>query len=1292
MPKTSGPTPLASTKYEYDGNDNLMYVERLVNAANGGTYVTNSFTYTNANFPHFITGICNGDGTQVAENFYDDSGKLIALQDANGILTRFIHNTSNSMEMVVDRLGNTNTYVYDLRGNVVAQTNALGQVTTMAYDVNNNKTKSIVYLPNGQPYATNSYTYDTNLNVMLASTDPLGHTNGFTYDGYGNVLTSSDALGHATTNYYDSNTGNLLTSTDALGHGTTNAYTGGLLYGSIDAIGTRTTNYYDGNDNLYQTAVLDGNTGAILSSNTFAYDANGNRTNSTVWRQVCSVWTPSTTAYIYDAMNRVVQTIDPDNGTNTVVYDLNGRQQVTIDKMGRTNSYAYDALGRLIQTTYPDLTTETNGYDANGNRITSTDRTNRVTSYVYDALNRLTQTIYPDNTTNTNVYDSLGRVAQTIDARGTITAFAYDAAGRRIAVTNAFGTSVAATNFYGYDADGNQTTFTDANNHTTTSVFDALNRQTNVTFADGTKQITIFDAAGRRIAQTDQATNTTGFAYDGAGRLIAVTNALGGPTQVVTRYQYDEAGNETAQIDALNRTNTFTYDSMGRRIKHVMPGNQSESFGYDLSGNLVYATNFNGVIITNQYDVMNRLTNRASVNGYVVSYTYNSTGQRATMTDPGGMTAYSYDNRDRMWLKTVNWGSSPVALSVSLNYRYDANGNLTNLWSSTSGGVTNVYQYDALNRLTNVLGSVQMDTDLTNVLSEMVSVARYGYDAAGNVQTLAYHMGVTASYQYDALNRLTNLVWTNYNHDSAILNAGFYYQLGSTGNRTNLSETLNSQPSTTYAWQYDNLYRLTTEVISAMGSAGYGYDPVGNRTNRVVTGGLNLTNQAFTFNTNDWLNNDTYDSNGNTTVSGSNSYQYDALNHLTNVNNGQILMTYNGDGMRVSKKVGGTTTYYLLNDRNPSGYVQVLEEYKSLNSQPTTLNRIYNYGLALLNQNMVTNGIPATCATSYYGYDGHGNVRFLMDFYWGDITDAYVYDAYGNLIASNGVPQTAYLYCGEYFDSNLGQYYLRNRTLNPGTGRFWTRDGEGYGNNEDPLSLHKYLYCQDNPVNNTDPSGKAVYAMTRPLDIDGLRHAGGLAVHVYLAFDTVGVSDVNAWQQTVRESCDPVKHDNSYGINYKFRDSPVTFSFHPKSVLNGDHTGEYWGTVLTPGSYVAYNDRIDRDAFSKQGSEYARYMVCSGQDMQEQIYRSAVFSRDVNNRGQPDPGSYCFSVLNCGTWVEHVLGWNGIKFPDKSVNDGMGLGGGNPAGHAVCGAAMGVRGISGAIHDFIIEVFPLLGP
>ncbi len=88
----------------------------------------------------------------------------------------------------------------------------------------------------------------------------------------------------------------------------------------------------------------------------------------------------------------------------------------------------------------------------------------------------------------------------------------------------------------------------------------------------------------------------------------------------------------------------------------------------------------------------------------------------------------------------------------------------------------------------------------------------------------------------------------------------------------------------------------------------------------------------------------------------------------------------------------------------------------------------------------------------------------------GNVTDTYDYDAFGIEIATTGTTSNEYKYCGEQYDSNMGFYYLRARYMNPTSGRFQTMDSYE-GNEYDPISLHKYLYANANPINNIDPSG-----------------------------------------------------------------------------------------------------------------------------------------------------------------------------------------------------------------------------
>jgi RHS repeat-associated protein len=215
---------------------------------------------------------------------------------------------------------------------------------------------------------------------------------------------------------------------------------------------------------------------------------------------------------------------------------------------------------------------------------------------------------------------------------------------------------------------------------------------------------------------------------------------------------------------------------------------------------------------------------------------------------------------------------------------------------------------------------------------------------------------------------------------------------------------------------------------------------------------------------------DTYDANGNTVISGGIGNVYDFENHL--IQKAGVNIVYDGDGNRVQKTVAGVTTKYLVDTQNPTGYAQVVYETITGNTtQPFDSARTYVYGLELISKyrQFVANNQGQT-QISYYVYDGHGSVRALTST-TGVVTDTYDYDAFGNLIHQTGSTPNNYLFAGEQFDPDLGLYYNRARYLNTNTGRFWSMDSYE-GDSASPISLHKYLYTGDEPVDRSDPTGR----------------------------------------------------------------------------------------------------------------------------------------------------------------------------------------------------------------------------
>jgi RHS repeat-associated protein len=107
--------------------------------------------------------------------------------------------------------------------------------------------------------------------------------------------------------------------------------------------------------------------------------------------------------------------------------------------------------------------------------------------------------------------------------------------------------------------------------------------------------------------------------------------------------------------------------------------------------------------------------------------------------------------------------------------------------------------------------------------------------------------------------------------------------------------------------------------------------------------------------------------------------------------------------------------------------------------------------------------------TSYYFQDALGSTRQLTD-ETGDVTDEYVYSAYGETVAASGTTENPFRWIGRlgyYFDQENGAYYVRARTYVPIAGRWLSTDPMLFKDSEQ-------LYDYQRPTQVLDPSGASL--------------------------------------------------------------------------------------------------------------------------------------------------------------------------------------------------------------------------
>ncbi len=292
---------------------------------------------------------------------------------------------------------------------------------------------------------------------------------------------------------------------------------------------------------------------------------------------------------------------------------------------------------------------------------------------------------------------------------------------------------------------------------------------------------------------------------------------------------------------------------------------------------------------------------------------------------------------------------------------------------------------------------------------------------------------------------------------------------------------------------------LTKEINRVMGrSYVYAYDKAGNITSKkqyaFTTGTLGTVQTTYNYaynSTGGWGDlltsfageSITYDEIGNPTSIGSYVDFVWEGRKLVGYANGdtgvEVTYTYNDEGIRTSKDVGGVLHTYTLD-----GSTIVAEEFGNYLF-------VYLYdetGAPVGIQYRQKSDAAEVFSTYVFEKNLQGDIIAIYN-ESGTKIASYTYDAWGNftLTYTSGISATdrvaatnnPFRYRGYYFDSETGLYYLQSRYYNPAWGRFISADSIAYlGITKDMKSYNLYAFCNNNPVMYMDPNGHFVISLT----------------------------------------------------------------------------------------------------------------------------------------------------------------------------------------------------------------------
>ncbi len=754
-----------------------------------------------------------------------------AVYDCNNkhCYTLFTTYNKNSLPVEkIDALGRKTIYSYDENFNKIREELIGSQVyMTYEYDTANRLIKESEYHSDGR-ILTNSYTYDV-IGNLTSSTDHFGNTISYKYDDFNRVsqatyplMKMADGTTQAPTVHKEYDVfNNLIQETDQNGNVKKIEYTArgkpsritnpdgsteefiynlnGTCATAIHRNGSKTEYSYDPLGRVIEERRIDSQ-GTLLIAERTTYNA-FQKTSSTDPMGV-------TTHYTYDGAGRLIETLKNGEGKaerTTYHYDTLNRLQTTKKWVDDTSYLAFihkkDFLDRVLEEREESsdgtlLSLKKYDYDIRGNIIRATsfsslqDAHTLETEYntenfpvlIRDAIGNETKITY-----NLDLVNELGQKVlekTTTDPLGNKTVEKSDAFHRIVSIerNSSEGDPLSRTEIT-YDLKGNKTlqkehvfvdgaptrTYTIAWSYTSTDQVDVLYEEPKS--SDEKKISYTYTKSGLIETITKPDGTQINHAYDPLNRLSTLSSSDG---TIEYRYSYDANGN-IIQVEDIkaNTSYTYSYDAWGKKTKDTFLNALSSTFVYDRLGRITSYTlpSYGSIDYLYQSDHLQTITRKKSTGEELYRHTYSSFDLEGKVLQSeliGSIGAIStrYDSLGR-----IISSSSPFWSETIPQDGFDKAGNLKALSVTDPIGTVNYsFEYDDLYQLTEERGlfSFQYKNDslmnrlkkndstyTINSLNQLLSDSQtaFTYDKNGNVIGIEGN-GTSCLLSYDALDRL----------------------------------------------------------------------------------------------------------------------------------------------------------------------------------------------------------------------------------------------------------------------------------------------------------------------------------------------------------------------------------------------------------------------------------------------------------------------------------------------------------------------------------------------------------